>query len=137
MKCIRTACKRVCYITEVSMARNCPFLDTINRLVNIFVCIMIIANTNHSFCCRSVLDFDFEKLCSVSLSNINVYACLVCGKYFQGIYMYPFYDCVVTVRTVLVSFQLCSILSYTYKFLRDLQMGVFNDFVILFFTNSY
>ncbi|RHZ72983.1 hypothetical protein CDV55_108819 [Aspergillus turcosus] len=33
---------------------------------------------------REILDFDFEKLCSVSLSNINVYACLVCGKYFQG-----------------------------------------------------
>ncbi|KAH7152250.1 hypothetical protein B0J13DRAFT_258542 [Dactylonectria estremocensis] len=33
---------------------------------------------------RNVLDFDFEKLCSVSVSNINVYACLVCGKYFQG-----------------------------------------------------
>lgn len=33
---------------------------------------------------RRILDFDFEKLCSVSLSNINVYACLVCGKYFQG-----------------------------------------------------
>ncbi|MCJ1339035.1 hypothetical protein MMC09_004324 [Bachmanniomyces sp. S44760] len=33
---------------------------------------------------RSVLDFDFEKLCSISLTNINVYACLVCGKYFQG-----------------------------------------------------
>ena len=33
---------------------------------------------------RSILDFDFEKLCSVSLSNNNVYACLVCGKYFQG-----------------------------------------------------
>ena len=33
---------------------------------------------------RNRLDFDFEKLCSVSLSNINVYACLVCGKYFQG-----------------------------------------------------
>ncbi|CAO1633644.1 unnamed protein product [Parajaminaea phylloscopi] len=33
---------------------------------------------------RSLLDFDFEKLCSVSLSNINIYACLVCGKYFQG-----------------------------------------------------
>ncbi|KAJ5113332.1 hypothetical protein N7456_001866 [Penicillium angulare] len=33
---------------------------------------------------RGILDFDFEKLCSVSLSNINVYACLVCGKYFQG-----------------------------------------------------
>ncbi|OAX84455.1 hypothetical protein ACJ72_01179 [Emergomyces africanus] len=33
---------------------------------------------------RSVLDFDFEKQCSVSLSNINVYACLVCGRYYQG-----------------------------------------------------
>lgn len=33
---------------------------------------------------RAVLDFDFEKLCSVTLSNINVYSCLVCGKYFQG-----------------------------------------------------
>ncbi|KAJ3326457.1 hypothetical protein HDU93_002433, partial [Gonapodya sp. JEL0774] len=33
---------------------------------------------------RHMLDFDFEKLCSVSLSNLNVYACLVCGKYFQG-----------------------------------------------------
>lgn len=33
---------------------------------------------------RAVLDFDFEKVCSVSLSNINVYGCLVCGKYFQG-----------------------------------------------------
>jgi len=33
---------------------------------------------------RQMLDFDFEKLCSVSLSNLNVYACLVCGKYFQG-----------------------------------------------------
>ncbi|KAJ3001702.1 hypothetical protein HKX48_002749, partial [Thoreauomyces humboldtii] len=31
-----------------------------------------------------MLDFDFEKLCSVSLTNLNVYACLVCGKYFQG-----------------------------------------------------
>jgi hypothetical protein len=35
------------------------------------------------FFSRGVLDFDFEKLCSVSLSRINVYACLVCGKYFQ------------------------------------------------------
>ena len=30
------------------------------------------------------LDFDFEKCCSVSLSHVNVYVCLVCGKYFQG-----------------------------------------------------
>ncbi|BFG01268.1 U4/U6.U5 tri-snRNP-associated protein 2 [Drosophila madeirensis] len=43
--------------------RVCPYLDTINR---------------------NLLDFDFEKLCSVSLTRINVYACLVCGKYFQG-----------------------------------------------------
>ncbi|RZB41559.1 U4/U6.U5 tri-snRNP-associated protein 2, partial [Asbolus verrucosus] len=43
--------------------RLCPYLDTINR---------------------QFLDFDFEKLCSVSLTRINVYACLVCGKYFQG-----------------------------------------------------
>eukprot|EP00963_Diacronema_lutheri_P010491 scaffold1060_cov385-Pavlova_lutheri.AAC.9 len=42
---------------------ECPYLDTINR---------------------GVLDFDFEKCCSVSLSPVNVYACLVCGKYFQG-----------------------------------------------------
>ncbi|PVU93790.1 hypothetical protein BB561_003047 [Smittium simulii] len=29
---------------------------------------------------RSVLDFDFEKQCSVTLSSLNVYACLVCGR---------------------------------------------------------
>nr|CAH8872404.1 unnamed protein product [Trichobilharzia regenti] len=44
-------------------SRSCPYLDTIRR---------------------NMLDFDFEKLCSVSLSHLNVYACLVCGKYFQG-----------------------------------------------------
>ncbi|KAG6851370.1 hypothetical protein H0H93_005768 [Arthromyces matolae] len=33
---------------------------------------------------RAALDFDFEKVCSVSLSNVNIYGCLVCGKYFQG-----------------------------------------------------
>lgn len=33
---------------------------------------------------RTRLDFDFEKVCSISLSNLNVYACLICGKYFQG-----------------------------------------------------
>ena len=38
-----------------------------------------------TFCAAlQVLDFDFEKFCSISLSNLNVYACLVCGKYFQG-----------------------------------------------------
>ena len=33
---------------------------------------------------RSLLDFDFEKLCSVTLNNNNVYCCLVDGKFFQG-----------------------------------------------------
>ncbi|KAM0030214.1 putative ubiquitinyl hydrolase 1 [Helianthus debilis subsp. tardiflorus] len=48
---------------KVVETSSCPYLDTVNR---------------------QVLDFDFEKCCSVSLSNLNVYACLVCGKYFQG-----------------------------------------------------
>ncbi|UKJ90723.2 ubiquitin carboxyl-terminal hydrolase [Theileria orientalis] len=43
--------------------RKCPYLGTINR---------------------HLLDFDFEKVCSITLTNIHVYACLVCGKYFQG-----------------------------------------------------
>lgn len=47
----------------VEERRDCPYLDTVNR---------------------QVLDFDFEKFCSVSLTNLNVYACLVCGKYYQG-----------------------------------------------------
>lgn len=42
---------------------KCPYLDTIDR---------------------KALDFDFEKVCSISLAKVNVYACLVCGKYFQG-----------------------------------------------------
>jgi len=42
---------------------ECPYLGTIKR---------------------HLLDFDFEKVCSISLSNLNVYACLVCGKYYQG-----------------------------------------------------
>ena len=56
-----------------------------------YACIIIIESELVALCCRSVLDFDFEKLCSVSLSNINVYACLVCGKYFQGNYTCAFY----------------------------------------------
>ncbi|EKX53782.1 hypothetical protein GUITHDRAFT_100752 [Guillardia theta CCMP2712] len=43
--------------------RFCPYLDSINR---------------------HILDFDFEKVCSISNSHLNVYVCLVCGKYFQG-----------------------------------------------------
>ncbi|CDJ58164.1 ubiquitin carboxyl-terminal hydrolase, putative [Eimeria maxima] len=43
--------------------RTCPYLGTINK---------------------HMLDFDFEKVCSICLSNQHVYACLVCGRYFQG-----------------------------------------------------
>eukprot|EP01041_Mallomonas_annulata_P006205 gene6205-12574_t len=43
--------------------KKCPYLDTINR---------------------QLLDFDMEKLCSVTLTNMNVYVCLICGKFFQG-----------------------------------------------------
>mmetsp|Transcript_75380 Transcript_75380/g.157081 ORF Transcript_75380/g.157081 Transcript_75380/m.157081 type:complete len:511 (+) Transcript_75380:130-1662(+) len=48
---------------EVVQRVDCPYLGTINR---------------------HVLDFDFEKLCSISLSGENVYVDLVDGKYFQG-----------------------------------------------------
>ena len=33
---------------------------------------------------RTLLDFDQEKVCCVSLKNNNIYCCLVCGKYFHG-----------------------------------------------------
>lgn len=33
---------------------------------------------------RSKLDFDQDVVCSVTLSRQNVYACLVCGKFFSG-----------------------------------------------------
>jgi U4/U6.U5 tri-snRNP-associated protein 2 len=47
-----------------SSATSCPFLDTIQR---------------------SLLDFDFEPSCSVSLeTGPHVYCCLVCGKFFRG-----------------------------------------------------
>jgi U4/U6.U5 tri-snRNP-associated protein 2 len=42
---------------------ECPYLDTINK---------------------KVLDFDFEKVCFVTLSNLNVYCCLICGKFYKG-----------------------------------------------------
>jgi len=46
-----------------SLKTECPFLGTIKR---------------------NLLDFDFEKVCSVTNNNLNVYCCLVCGKYYQG-----------------------------------------------------
>ena len=46
-----------------NQSTNCPYICTIKR---------------------QLLDFDFEKVCSVSLSTLNIYCCLVCGKYYQG-----------------------------------------------------
>lgn len=43
--------------------RKCPYLDRIRR---------------------TALDFDFEKICSQTLSPLNVYCCLECGKFFGG-----------------------------------------------------
>lgn len=34
---------------------------------------------------RENLDFDFEKKCSITHSKLNIYSCLICGKYLQGI----------------------------------------------------
>ena len=48
----------------ISAARvKCPYLDSVNR---------------------QMIDFDSEKLCSQTLTNRNVYVCLVCGKFFEG-----------------------------------------------------
>ena len=37
-----------------------------------------------SFVNRHLLDFDFEKRCSVSLAKDNCYCCLTCGQFFAG-----------------------------------------------------
>jgi U4/U6.U5 tri-snRNP-associated protein 2 len=47
----------------IKTARECPYMGTIKR---------------------HMLDFDFEKQCSITFSYLNVYACLTCGKYYQG-----------------------------------------------------
>jgi U4/U6.U5 tri-snRNP-associated protein 2 len=56
------------------------YLDTVRVAISL-VRVVILSPLQIN---RAVLDFDFEKLCSISLSNINIYGCLVCGKYFQG-----------------------------------------------------
>ena len=46
-----------------SPSEKCPYISTINK---------------------TILDFDQEKICSVSLKDNNIYSCLICGKYFHG-----------------------------------------------------
>ena len=63
---------------------ECPYLDTISLQVRCWAPLpraAAVAALTRAF--AQNLDFDFEKFCSVSLSPVNVYACLVCGKYFQ------------------------------------------------------
>ncbi|KAK4347520.1 hypothetical protein RND71_033859 [Anisodus tanguticus] len=74
----------------IEIRRDCPYLDAVNRqrncdsfYVTFDAFLLMIASVN-KFSLAHVLDFDFEKFCSVSLTNLNVYACLVCGKYYQG-----------------------------------------------------
>ncbi|KAJ5073760.1 hypothetical protein M0811_08324 [Anaeramoeba ignava] len=55
--------QKIIKMNQEYYSQHCPYLDTIDR---------------------SRLDFDFEKVCSVTLSSVNVYGCLVCGKYLQG-----------------------------------------------------
>ena len=50
--------------TTTKTKTTCPYLDTIDA--------------------HALGNFDFEKKCAVSLSPINVYACLTCGKYYAG-----------------------------------------------------
>jgi Zn-finger in ubiquitin-hydrolases and other protein len=77
----------------VKKGAECPYLDTVSRQVGrhswpwALLCHCkqagLSCNTEGAAAVQN-LDFDFEKCCSVSLSPVNVYACLVCGKYFQG-----------------------------------------------------
>ena len=46
-----------------NISKKCPYISTINK---------------------AILDFDQEKVCSVSLKDNNIYSCLICGKYFHG-----------------------------------------------------
>ena len=57
--------------TRIELSRQCPYLDTIDRYFSVglgFVTNVLLYHTKlMNF--RGVLDFDFEKLCSVSLSR--------------------------------------------------------------------
>lgn len=37
-----------------------------------------------TFVDRRRLDFDFEKVCAVSLAQDHLYVCLTCGRFLQG-----------------------------------------------------
>ena len=85
---------------SVRKGAECPYLDTISRQVGgcgpaaaAAALLRITASAVQSSLPMPLpspphllqnLDFDFEKCCSVTLAGHNVYACLVCGKYFQG-----------------------------------------------------
>jgi U4/U6.U5 tri-snRNP-associated protein 2 len=74
---------------------ECPYLDTVSRQVGVGddcgrvwplfgPCMKHFQKQNPGLLLAlQNLDFDFEKCCSITLSHVNVYVCLVCGKYFQ------------------------------------------------------
>jgi U4/U6.U5 tri-snRNP-associated protein 2 len=81
--------KRQLTARKVVPGEQCPFLDTIARQVCllhllIMACAVPVVQRAIVPARLQNLDFDFEKCCSVSLSRVNIYACLVCGNYFQG-----------------------------------------------------
>lgn len=80
--------------------RKCPYLDTIDR---------------------QLLDFDMEKVCSITLSNMNIYSCLICGKFFQG-----------RGETTPGLFSLFSLIIFSYFFILFI-LFIFLNFVLLFF----
>ena len=50
-------------VDEENNNKNCAYINTINK---------------------NLLDFDQEKICSITLNTNNIYSCLICGKYFHG-----------------------------------------------------
>lgn len=82
----------------VKKGSECPYLDTVSRHVRaawLFSHCGLLGSSRiihaPSSCAQLAcstalmqnLDFDFEKCCSITLSHVNVYVCLVCGKYYQ------------------------------------------------------
>lgn len=70
---------------NIAPSENAPVLDSVAPAAS-----TVESSNNHIMCPyldtikRNLLDFDFEKKCSISLQTTNVYCCLVCGIYFQG-----------------------------------------------------
>ena len=73
---------------EMDTSHGDMYLDTVRTLIlaarALFLVLPSCLFVAFPQVARQNLEFDFERLCSKSMTNINVYCCLVCGKYFQG-----------------------------------------------------